>query len=378
MFLTDAAFSQGDTRAQILRFPHVECDTVSLDALVAAAGRLSHVEAVTSFADTCLMNACRLARQLGVRGLDPAVERLKDKGAVYSLVPEHSPPSVSFSSSAVPVGALDDLLQAHGALMVKGRCGSGGQGALVLRDRDGIRSLEEALRRTPIPPHLAPDRFIAQALIDGQLVSLEGYVDEGKPVFLGFSGRKKVGMSESRILFPWDDELPASVRESAGEAVSKLVARSELQRGYFHIEFMTTATAAYMIDANVGRIGGGGLGQQIAIAHGIAPEEVHAHALALSIGDRAAAPAAYRDGPRRQTISIMYGLPVEGQFARLELPPGLPGYHTAILDAPQRVSPMGSDNYAWIAIASGEDGPLQRWLDGVRIVTANGQFSPVY
>lgn len=74
----------------------------------------------------------------------------------------------------------------------------------------------------------------------------------------------------------------------------------------------------------------------------------------------------------------MYGIPEDAEYRSMTLPPGLPGYHTTILNAPQRVPPMGTDNYAWIAIASGEDGPIQAWLDQVVIHTSSGDFSPSY
>ena len=377
-FLTDPGFSQGDTKAQLQRYSHRRCQTSSVPALVAAAQEIGPTAALISFSDTCLMNASQAARALRVRGLDEAVERLKDKWEVYQLVPEHSPPTIAFTAPEVPVEALQEMIARHGRVMVKGRRNSGGQGSVVLAAPADVRGLAALLEKTPIPAHLGPDLFMAQAFIEGSLVSLEGYVSEGRAHFLGFSGRHKIGMSESRILFPWDDNVPPAARERAYQALHDVVARAGLQRGYFHVEFMISGERAYIIDANIGRVGGGGLGQQIALAHGVSPETVHAHALALALGDPTTAPAAYRSGPQRKTISIMYGMPVEAEYLSVKLPPNVPGYHTIILDAPQRVPAMGTDNYAWIAIASGEDGPLQRWLDEIVITASEGTFSPVY
>jgi hypothetical protein len=382
LFLTDPGFSQGDTKAQLQRYSYRQCQTASVQALVEAVKEIGQIEAVVSFSDTMLMNASQAARALRVRGLDEAVEKLKDKWEVFQLIPEHSPPTIAFTAAAVPaevpIEALQEMVSRHGRVMVKGRRNSGGQGAVVLGAAEDVRGLAALLAKTPIPAHLGPELFMAQAFIEGTLVSLEGYVSEGRAHFLGFSGRHKVGMSEARILFPWDDQLSARARERAYQALHDLVSRARLQRGYFHVEFMISGDHAYVIDANVGRIGGGGLGQQIALAHDLSPEDVHAHALALSIGDPAPAPAAYQRGPQRKTISIMYGMPIEAEYRSLKLPPNIPGYHTTILDAPQRVPAMGTDNYAWIAIASGEDGPLQRWVDEIVITASEGTFSPVY
>lgn len=376
IFLTDRSFSQGDTRAQILRYSYRDCQTSSVAAMVSAARLVGPVAAVTSFSDTCLINASQLARTLEARGLDPAVERLKDKWEVYELIPDHSPQTCVFTLPDIPVDALTEMLARHGTVIVKGRKNSGGQGSVVLRSPADVPGLAAALAAAPIPAHLGPDQFMAQAFIDGTLVSLEGYVSQGTPTFLGFSGRHKIGMSESRILFPYDDSIPERARERAYRALRDLFTRAGMRRGYFHVELMVASDDAYVIDANVGRVGGGGLGQQIAIAHGIPPEEVHAHALGLSIGHEVAAPAAYRDGPQTKTISVMYGIPVDAEFQSVTLPPGLPGYHTTILDTPQRVPAMGIDNYSWIAIASGPDGPLQDWLANVVIHTSQGEFPP--
>lgn len=382
VFLTDRAFSQGDTRAQIEAHRFIECTTHSVEEMARAAERagMGPPAAVTSFSDTCLMNASRLGRKLGARsGLDAAVERLKDKGEVYKLIQDFSPPTVLFTAQDIPLDQLRDMLRAHGGVIVKGRRGSGGQGSIILRNEAQLADLKAQVANSPIPAHLSPDLYLAQAFIDGALVSLEGFVQDGTPHFLGFSGRHKVGMSEARILFPWDDHLTAAARESAYAALRALFTRAELRRGYFHVEFMTTPDRSYLIDANVGRIGGGGLGQQIAIAHGISPEEVHFHALALSIGEEAKIPAAYAKGPQRRTISLMYGMPEDAVFKGLTLPPEPPpGYHTLIMDPDQKIPAMGGDNYAWISIASGEDGPIQKWVDRIVIHSSRGDFRPVY
>src|SRR3954466_12277615 len=83
LFLTSPSFSQGDTRARILKHRYIECDTNSVEAMQAALVRevdVREVEFVTSFADTCLGLASSLARRLAVRGLGEVVEKLKDKG----------------------------------------------------------------------------------------------------------------------------------------------------------------------------------------------------------------------------------------------------------------------------------------------------------
>jgi hypothetical protein len=380
LFLTSPSFSQGDTRACIARHRFIECETSDVEAMAAVLTREvdpREVELITSFSDTCLGVAAQLARRLSVRGLGEVVEQLKDKGRVYEWVPEYSPPSVVFSAQSIPEEAIRELVRAHGPVMVKGRRSSGGLGAFVLRDASEVGGLQRLIAASPIPGHLAPELWLAQAFVDGRLVSLEGYVSGGRPVFLGFSGRKKVGMSESIIMFPWDEELPRPAMAHAREAVTALVERSGFDNAYFHVEFMLTEDRAFIIDANMGRIGGGGLGQQLAIAYGITPEEVHRHALALELAGGRSLEGPYRGAPRA-TSSIMYGVPVQATVQEVTLPEPFEGFHTRILDYNQVVPPMGQDNYAWIGITSGVRGRIESETAKIQIQTDKGRFSATF
>jgi hypothetical protein len=381
LFLTSPSFSQGDTRACVARHRFVECDTSNVEAMAAALTRqagIGEVEFITSFSDTCLGVASRLARQLSVRGLGEVVETLKDKGAVYEWVPEYSPPSVVFSARAIPEEPIRELLRTHGPVMVKGRKSSGGLGAFVLRSPSEVGNLGQLIASTAIPGHLAPDLWLAQAFVEGTLVSLEGYVSGGRPVFLGFSGRKKVGMSESIIMFPWDEELPGAAMDHAKEAATALVKRSGFDNGYFHIEFMLKDGKAFIIDANMGRIGGGGLGQQLAIAYGTTPEAVHRHALQLGLTGKLPEGAAPYQGAPRATSSVMYGIPVQATVLDVKLPEPFDGFHTRILDYHQVVPLMGQDNYAWIGITSGVRGQIELETSKIEIQTDKGRFSATF
>ncbi|MFL5346949.1 MAG: acetyl-CoA carboxylase biotin carboxylase subunit family protein [Hyalangium sp.] len=380
LFLTSPSFSQGDTRANIVKHRFIECDTSSVEAMQAALTReidLREVEFVTSFADTCLGLASNLARRLSVRGLGEVVDALKDKGAVYNWVPEYSPPSVVFSARDIPEGAIRELL-AHGPIMVKGRRSSGGLGAFVLRSPDEVGKLGQLMASSTIPGHLAPDLWIAQAFVDGKLVSLEGYVSGGRPEFLGFSGRKKVGMSESIIMFPWEEGLTQAAMDRAKEAITTLVKRSGFDNGYFHVEFMCKDDKAYIIDANMGRIGGGGLGQQFALAFGTTPEAVHRHALELELTGKPLSTKSPYKGAPRPTSSVMYGVPVQATIQDVKLPETFESFHTRILDHHQVVPPMGQDNYAWIGITSGLRGKVESETSKIEIQTDKGRFSATF
>ncbi|HVG18343.1 MAG TPA: hypothetical protein VNI02_04770 [Blastocatellia bacterium] len=380
VFLTDLVASQGDTRMQMAKYECVECDTRSVDAMKAAIekARLDNIHFITSFNDSYLMNAVALARRMNVKGMCPAIERLKDKGEVFGLLPDFSPPTVVFASDDIPFEAIERLLASSGAVIVKARRSSGGLGTLTLRSSEEINRLHRHLSSTQIPDHLSPELWLAQEFTAGELVSLEGYVIDSAVKFLGFSGRKKIGMSESVIMFPWDENLSREAMNDARLAITQLVHRSGFNNSYFHVEFMIKGARAFLIDANMGRIGGGGLGEQVAIAYGISPRMLHVHMLALSVEGRdAAGDEMFKAAPRR-TASTLYGIPVQAQLKSVHLPDSFSCFHTQILDAGETVPAMGTSNYAWIGIVSGE---IERALEEtakIRIHTSEGEFSAVF
>lgn len=380
VFLTDLVASQGDTRRQMSKYECVECDTRSVDAMMAAIenARLDGIHFITSFNDSYLMNAVALARRMNVGGICQAVERLKDKGEVYTLVPDFSPRTVLFSSDDIPFDAIRGLLESSEAVIVKARRSSGGLGTLTLRSVEEVNRLPRRLSESGIPDHLSPELWLAQEFTEGELVSLEGYVIDSAVKFLGFSGRKKIGMSESVIMFPWDENLSPDAMNEAKQALRELVNRSGFNNNYFHVEFMMKGSRAFLIDANMGRIGGGGLGEQVAIAYGISPRTLHLHMLTLGVeGKEIAGPEMFKAAPSR-TASALYGIPVQAQLKSVQLPDSFSCFHTQILDAGEIVPAMGTSNYAWIGIVSGDIDRAMEETAKIKINTSEGEFAAVF
>ncbi|WP_394826508.1 acetyl-CoA carboxylase biotin carboxylase subunit family protein [Pendulispora albinea] len=377
IYLSSKAGSQGDTRAQMQRYTCIECDTSSVETMASALAGVDGIEAAVSFCDTYIMNAVRLAQALSVRGQPAVLERLKDKWEVQQLILDYSPSTMAFEANAIPVDEIRQFVRTRGNVIVKGRRSSGGLGAKYLTKPAQADELPQFVQNAGIPNHLAPDLWLAQVAIQGDLVSLEGFVAQGEPTFLGFSGRKKVGMSEAMILFPWDDHVSHKAKARAREAVTALVRRAGLASGYFHVEFMMTHDDAFVIDANMGRIGGGGLGQQIALAHGITPVALHAHVLNLALEGDAPAPNFSRRS-KKDTASIMYGIPVKARFHGVQKPAEFASMNTVILDEGELVPAMGSDNYAWIGIASGFRTDVENDVRSLRIETDRGEFAAAF
>lgn len=380
IFLTHRADSQGDTRIQMLKYDCIECDTRTVDEMSNAIlnADLKDIRFITSFNDTSIINAAILARRLGTDGMGLIIERLKDKGEVYNFIPEFSPPSVLFSAQDIPVEKIERLFEHGPTVMVKARRASGGLGAFHLTSPTDMNNLRERTSSASIPDFLAPDLWLAQSFVEGELVSLEGYVCKSRIKFLGFSGRKKLGMTESAIMFPWDAKIAPEAIDQAKMAVTQLVARSGFNNAYFHIEFIVNKHRAVLIDANMGRIGGGALGEQIAMAFGVAPEMVYRHALALMVEGRdLGGDEIFKCSPK-PTSSSFYGIPIEAELLSIRLPELKNCFHTQVLDAGQVVSPMGTDNYAWVGILSSESDRALKETPRIRIVTSKGEFGAIF
>ena len=111
------------------------------------------------------------------------------------------------------------------------------------------------MNETPIPELLSPQLWMAQEYKAGKLMSVEGFFQHGKTTFLGISGRGKIGKTESRITFPDDEHVTLTARLHMQAACRALLERARIGSAYFHIEFMVDGDNAFVIDANVGRIG---------------------------------------------------------------------------------------------------------------------------
>ncbi|WP_367190334.1 acetyl-CoA carboxylase biotin carboxylase subunit family protein [Burkholderia sp. Ed8] len=379
VFMTDPGFGQGETHEQMAEFEVVHCDTGDASAMQTALRERGIDDAVAaiSMCDTNIMSAVELAERLDILSINKHAKALKDKGYVYDLIPEYSPPSVVLDAQQIPFDAIAHLLEKHGRVLFKAACSAGGHGSFFI-DAIDEEAIAAKIRDSGIPAHLHPNSWLAQAAIDGRLVSLEGYTHEGRIRFLGFSGRRKIGMTESVVIFPVDDELPAPLADQAKAAVTSLLARSGFTNGYFHVEFMLGGDRAYLIDANVGRIGGGGLSEQFAVAYGTTPEEVYKHILLLSLQGTDAGGAALYAERGRKTWSAMYGIPVQASIRNITLPDGFPNYHIRILEYGTSVSPMGVDNYSWIGIVSGEAEQVEKYTPEIEIETSEGRYHAVF
>jgi hypothetical protein len=307
---------------------------------------------------------------LQVRGLDARFKPYKDKGAVYELAPHLSPPSVCFRRDHFPLMEIDELRSRFSAVIVKPRCTAGGIGARTFQAHEPIADLEEHVRGRSLPAHLQPEEWMVQAFVEGELISVEGFVFEGETTLLGFTGRRKIGNTESWCGFPYERRIARAAADEARAKVRELVSHAQIRFGFFHIELMVSGNQAFIIDANMGRMGGGGIGEIFAVAFQAPPAEIFAEVLNLSLFPEAPIADLWKRTPK-SAVSVAYGLPIESDLQEVRpAPPSV--FHTQILDRGAHVPAMGTDNWAWVGIVSGEHSSVREFLRSVNFKTSRG------
>jgi hypothetical protein len=334
--------------------------------------------AISGFFDELFPLIGRIAAEHGLGYPGAVAIRLADKAEVARLVPEYSPRSVVFPADEVP-----DLVQLsdHVAdLVLKPGLSSGGLGAVRMEpDQLTGAGIRAAIKASGVPD-AERQTWLLQERLPGKLMSVEGYATGGVATVIGYSLRGRIGWTEVSNLYPADDRVPAAVRDRCEEAVRALVARSGFAEGYFHCEFLVDGVDAHLIDANMGRLGGATVVEQIAYAHGITAAQVLRHALLLPIDPAAAGPAPPYLPPGRAepTMSFFYGLERGGQVRAIHLPDDFACVHTQFARPGSVAPPIGTSDYAWVGMLTGPVAAAVRDIDRIRIETEHGPVTPCY
>ena len=207
VFLGDVKQFSGESKASVETCASYQADIEDMNRLMCLLAErpeiLDAVVAVTSLWDEKFPMVEQVARTHDIGCPDKAITLLSQKAEVgrrseaLSARVDHQwrlnlrcqpscgrrTPSELILKPSLSAGALGQVCFAPGEVSV-----------------DAIRSAIEASEL----PEAGTQEWILQERIDGNLFSLEGFVQHGAVTFIGFSQRMRVGLTETGNMFPAD------------------------------------------------------------------------------------------------------------------------------------------------------------------------------
>jgi hypothetical protein len=382
VFLVDPREFAGEVAANLRDCACVPVDTEDragvLRLLAEDPSVIGDAFAITGLFDELFPLIEEIAAAHGLCRPDPVVARLASKGEVASIIPEFCPPTMRFTGTEAARLGIDPaaVAPAPGGHMLKPAEQAGGRGVTRLPRGAG----PEAVRDAVAASGLAEGHWVLQADITGTLFSLEGYVTEGRIVFICFSQRGRIGWTEVSNLLPADDRLPEAVKDRCRAAVTALIERSGLSRGYFHSEFLVAGDRPFLIDANVGRLGGAAIVEQLALSSGLDAGEILGHVLTLGLPDAVTSPEpAYRTGDgAASTTSYFYGIEGGGRVTSVSVPHGRRCLHTQVVRDGGRVGSVGAGDGSWVGTLTGLTPDVAEEIEEIVVHTAEGPRRPAW
>lgn len=372
LFLTKPGSYQGDTLDQLHEWPYVECDTTSvLEMVDVLSGLNRRIVGVFTALDSRLHVSIALAKSLGIKHIDDAVMSLKSKNQVCRIIPEFSPKNMEFDTKAISKEKLESFIGECERAIIKPEATAGGVGTFEVTPSSNLEDVLSEVRKCDFGTHLNSSKWLLQEFLQGSLYSYEGYVTKGQVHFLGVSSRKKIGQTESQVKFPVDFSLSKETLSRAKEAISILIQRSGFANGYFHIEFIATSRGPLIIDANMGRVGGGSIVQQLALSFHTDTVFVMEHIIKNSLfcDEPNESPFVF---PPDLTFGLAYGAQKNTFLEEIYIPKNSNLLHTQLLNVGQLVPAMGDNNWSWIGIICGKDSDMNRHLTDIKLRTKDG------
>jgi predicted ATP-grasp superfamily ATP-dependent carboligase len=367
LFVCNINNIQGDTRLQIenefSKGNVIDVDTTSIEkiksALIKSNINFDNIIGVMTFLDSRLELSIQLAKELDCSfQLDSAILNLKSKSRVQELIPEYSPKSITFKTNNIPYDSINERFKETEKIIIKPTKLAGAIGAEIF-NKENYLEVGSAIHKIKIPEYLNENEWICQDFIEGQLLSIEGFVRNKNITYLGISDRSKVGFTESQLNFPVDQYISEEKIKDIHLAIELLVNRSGFLNGFFHIEFIMNSKRIYIIDANIGRLGGGPLGELIPMSYGVSIIDFYAIVIKTCLSgitnlnsslDSIIDNFSFTD--RIDTIGLCYGSSIEGYFNNLKVNINKNFKHTLILNQDQIIESMGANNWTWIGLVS--------------------------
>jgi len=369
----------GDQKNFLEKNGYYEVDAKEASNIVncIAEKNITNICGMISTADRFIIPACSAAEKLGIRGMDKALLKLNDKAEVINLIKEYSPASIIFKAADIPYDKLNKMLEKSGEIMLKPSKAAGGKGLFELKNLEDIQNLDMLLKREQ-KINLFNQDLIAQSKIDGTLYSLEGFVVNGDINYIGLSRRTRIGNTETRNEFPIESEVSLKKCSGMTKIIEVLVNKSGYKNGYFHAEMISNSDNTLLIDANFGRVAGGGIALQIAHSNSITIEELYAHVIDVTLLDNQTYSRSFFDRDKSRTMVIHYNSECSAEFKQINIANTLKCQHIQVADRGKMLQPAGNNNGSWVGILVGNIDDVLSDIQNISIVTDRGVLKPVF
>jgi hypothetical protein len=289
---------------------------------------------------------------------------------VVKLIPEFCPETFIFKRNDINSGALEKFIRKNNRqkLLLKPGITSGGVGMEQIDYPSDVSTIKSFIDKAPHACQYQSS-WMVQKCYEGELYSLEGFVLHDQITYLGFSHRIRQGYVEYSNEYPAQKQLTEPVKNSCFNAVSTLINRSNYRNGYFHCEFIIANGASYLIDANMGRIAGSAIIEQLAVAYEKLPEEILQHVFDVGLfGGKYSAGFSYVMLQDTMTMAVKYKALHDMDVVEVSFPQDLPIYHT-------RVFP---NNDGWIGYLSGKKSDVDYALHKLTIHAKDNISDPYF
>ncbi len=247
LFLIDVNNYKADLITALQNFEWINVNTQSEEEIINILSPLKDsIEGIASLVDSRIAMAATISKKMNIAGPDIACIILKDKTSVAELCPEYSLKTITLSDDLDLAKRQAKEYFLDKSVVVKPRLGCGALGMTVLHSE---QEKEAFLIKT-----MDRSSWLMQEFLEGNLYSMEGWLDQKGLNFLGWTSRRKINKTEVEFRFEGYETLPEEITAMAQQAIRLLFSRSKLMSGWFHIEFLISADKKQMamIDANTG------------------------------------------------------------------------------------------------------------------------------
>lgn len=375
LFLLDPTHYKTDLGLSLQNFDFINVDTSCVNEIIRELLPIKNqIAGVTTLVDSKLSIAAKVAKELSIPGPDQACIKLKDKVSVAYMCEEYSLITMPLPKSINEAKEKILTLFREKPVVAKTREGCGAVGIEFLyTEKDKINFIEN---KNDL------DDWIFQEYFDGSLYSMEGWVENSKINFIGWTARKKIRNTETEFRFEGFDSVLPRITNRAKDAIKKLFERSEFKRGWFHIEFLIDQAMerAVMIDANVGRVGGAMVPHILAMSLSKSPAQIYQHAIEIQVFGSSSINLKIKKDPKKTFKCICFGSKNATVIDQVILPKNSLYSHrlrvTKILGTGDSVTRIGHDDWSWIGLVAGEESEVEGYVSKIKIRSLDGVLHP--